>query len=128
MSPRRTDVSEETARTWTELSRQGWPYARIGREVGVDRRTVARIVKQRWGKHVGEAAAQARGEVASRMLQEHFGDMETVAATVLRAIVPPSLRESLFIEVADVEALLQERLVDWLLRMKHMYLPGMGPD
>ena len=128
MSPRRLDVSEETARRWTELSRQGWPFARIGREEGVDRRTVARIVRQRWGKHVGEAAAQARGEVASRMLEEHFRDMETVATTVLRALVPPSLRDSLFVEVPDMEVLLQERVADWWLRMKHMYLPGTGPD
>ena len=128
MSPKRTDVSEETARRWTELSRQGWPYARIGREEGLDRRTVARVVRQRWGKHVGEAAAQARGEVAARMLQEHFADVEMVAATVLRALVPPSLRESLLIEVPDMEALLLERVSEWWLRMKHVYLPDRGPD
>ena len=128
MSPRKTDVTEEKARRWTELYRMGWSFARIGREEGLDRRVVARVVRQREGKDVGEAAASARKEVASRLLEEHFREMEAVAAMLVRAVPPPSMRAELFLEETDVESLLRERLETWWLRMRQVYLPDSGPD
>ena len=117
MSPKKTPVTEEKARRWTDLYRAGWSFARIGR-----------VVRKMLGKDTSEALAAARKEVASRLLERHFREMESAAAVLLRTVAPPSLRDSLFLEAADLDSLLHDRLEAWWLRMGQIYLPDSGPD
>jgi hypothetical protein len=122
------DVSEETAERWAELHRQGWPFTRIARETGVDRRTIARIVRQWAANQVGDAVAHARGEVAARMLQGHLIDVETVATLLVRIVLPPSMRGSLYLEGDAVEAVLQEAVTQWWVLRRTVRAPGVAPD
>ncbi len=62
------------------------------------------------------------------MLQDHFREMEAVAAVLVRTVPPPSMRAELFLEETDVESLLREHLETWWLRMRQVYLPDSGPD
>lgn len=127
MSPKTTPVSEEAVLRWVELRRAGWPFARIGKAEGIDRRIVARLVRQHEAKGIKEATAYARQQVAARLLGQHFDELEGAAGSLVRIVMPPSLRGRLHLEAPAVEDSLRQSLAAGQLT-RQVYPPGAGPD
>lgn len=126
MNLKRRDLSEEDVRRWVELRRAGWPFARIGKDENIDRRIVARLVERYETKQIKESMTSARQQVAARLLEEHFRDLEEAADILLQIVVPPSLRGKLFWEPPNVNGLFVESLAS-RERLKKVYLPDASP-
>lgn len=122
---RKTEVSIEKAQRCLELRRQGWPYAKVGREVNLDRRVVARVVEEQEKAKRLQEVASARREVAGAYLREHIQSIEAACHHLLELALPPYLRSELAYATTNVEG----ELLSWLKEQFFLskgYIPVMG--
>jgi len=90
MSPRRKRVPEEQVIAWRRLRKDGWDYTAIAREYGVDRRLVAKRIREYEQEEMMSLDKIARRELAVKRLEEHFQDLELAAQYLWRLSVSPT--------------------------------------
>lgn len=95
MSPKRMRVPEEQVERWCKLYRDGWDYKAIAREYGVDRRLVAKRIRDYHQRESVSLDEIARRELAVKALEEHFEDLELAARYLWRLGVSPTRTGSL---------------------------------
>mgnify|MGYP001617269166 CR=1 FL=1 len=127
MRPMKIQIPEATVQRWLALHRAGWNFARIGKEAGTDRRIVSRLVRRYEAAGMKEATATARRDVASRLLEKHFQELELAAETLLRLVSPPAFSTTFYLDTLDVWKALKESLAASHLAGK-VYMPGHVPD
>lgn len=102
------EISDEKRVLMMERYRRGDSFSQIGRDMHIDRRVVARIVREDGEKQSGRAAIR-RDELA-RLFHEHREAMEKVAKVLLELTASPSLRDSLSPGDPDIDSALASRL------------------
>jgi len=89
MSPVRTRVPEDTVKEWQKLHKDGWDLTAIGKQYGVDRRIVAKRIREYERREMMYLDETARRDLAVKKLDEHFKDLELAAQSLWRLSVSP---------------------------------------
>lgn len=108
MKPRWYEIPEEKAALMFERRQRGESFSKIGRELGMERRAVAKIVGQFEEKQSGRSAI--RRDALAQVFRDHLDDMKKAVNIILEVTASPSLRGSLLPPEAKVEAILVDRL------------------
>jgi hypothetical protein len=90
--PKQIKFSLDQAKKCIELRRSGWNYTQIGKEVGLGRRIVARIIKSQQEAERLEQVASARRDIAGHYFKKHIEDIEVARRYLLQIVAPPSMR------------------------------------
>lgn len=112
MTQRWYEIPEETVALMAERSAQGDSFSKIGEELGIDRRVVAKAVRQFNDTRAGRA--NIRSDALAEVWREHLNDMETAAVVFVRLTASPSLRGSLLPADRDIESALPGELTEEL--------------
>ena len=91
MSPVRTRVPEDTVKEWQKLHKDGWDFTAIGKQYEVDRRIVAKRIREYERREMMYLDETARRDLAVKKLDEHFKDLELAAQGLWRLSVSPML-------------------------------------
>lgn len=95
MGRRKYEVNDETAYRWCERYRRGDSFRKIALDEKVERRHVARVVRDfNRLNHLGEGIA-ARRQTRANFLQEHLEDLKMVATILLELTATPSVKGQL---------------------------------
>ena len=121
----RHEVSEVRKASMIERHQRGDSFSKIGRDLGIDRRVVARITREDEERQSGRLAVR-RNELA-QLFHEHRGAMEKVATILLELTASPSLRGSLIPGDPDVESALDAKL-PWQFESPEFLLGGEPPE
>ena len=121
----KADISKETKEKCLELYALVWPYTKIATCVGLERRQVAKIIKQHEEAERLREAARARRDLAAAYLKEHIEGIQMAGFHLLELTLPPYLRSSLICLPTDLESELQSWLEGTFL-LKKGYIPVMG--
>ncbi|MBM3119600.1 MAG: hypothetical protein FJ006_08670 [Chloroflexi bacterium] len=89
---KRIEVPLDKVKKCIELHSDGWNFTKIGKEVGLDRRIVAKIVRSRQEAERLEQVAAARRDIAASYFRKHIEDIEVARRYLLEIIAPPSMR------------------------------------
>jgi DNA-binding MarR family transcriptional regulator len=104
---RRYQVDDITAALMAERHASGDSFSKIARDFKIERRAVARIVRQFEQRKFG--VATIRRDSLAQLFVEHVDDMKRVARVVLELTAPPSIRGT-FTIITDIERQVVERL------------------
>lgn len=126
MSPRHKRVPEEKVREWRRLHRDGWDYTAIARENGVDRRLVAKRIREYEQREMMRLDDSARRELAVKKLEEHFQDLELAARYLWRLSVSPTRTGSLRPYQDDGSLRLPHLLPALKLELRQLFLIRWG--
>lgn len=108
MSQRWYEIPEEKVALMAERCDQGDSFSKIGRDLGIDRRAVAKAVQQFKDRQSGRAVI--RPGVLAQLFREHLDDMKRIARVLLELTASPSLTDSLLPSKPDIKKALAERL------------------
>ena len=108
MRKRWYEIPEETVALMAERCDQGDSFSKIGRDLGIDRRAVAKAVQQFKDRQSGRAAI--RPGVLAQLFRGHLDDMEKAATVFLELTASPSLRGSLLPNEPNIKARLAARV------------------
>lgn len=120
---RYSEVSEEKRALIIERHKREDGFSKIGRDLGIDRRIVARIVREDEERQTGQVAVR-RTELA-RVFHEHQDAMKEVARTILELAASPLVRGSLLPVETKIESALAHRPEEES-RQLYARLPGMS--
>ena len=120
---RYSEVSEEKRALIIERHKREDGFSKIGRDLGIDRRIVARIVREDEERQSGQVAVR-RTELA-RVFHEHQDAMREVGRTILELAASPLLRGNLLPMETEIEPALIHRPEDES-RQLYARLPGMS--
>lgn len=102
MSQRWYEIPDETVALMAEKSDQGQSFSKIGEELSIDRRVVAKAVRHFNDKRSGRATI--RSDALIEVWREHLDDMKKAAVVIVELTASPSLRDSLLPSEPDVES------------------------
>jgi hypothetical protein len=120
---RYSEVPEEKRALIIERHKRGDSFSKIGRDLGVDRRIVARIAREDEEQQAGQVAVR-RTELA-RVFHEHQDALKEVARTILELTASPLLRGNLLPVETKIEPMLIRRPEDEP-RQFYGHLPNMS--
>lgn len=120
---RYSEVPEEKRALIIERYKREDGFSKIGRDLGIDRRIVARIVREDEERQSGQVAVR-RTELA-RVFHEHQDAMKEVSRTILELAASPPIRGNLLPVEPKIEPVLIRRLEDEP-RQVYARLPGMS--
>lgn len=86
------EMSDEKVALMVERHDAGESYSNLGREFGIDRRAVARAIRQFEEKRSGLAGIRRDAVVSA--FQQHLDDMRKAARILLELTMSPSIRDS----------------------------------
>lgn len=107
------EISDDQAALMAERRRQGDSWVEVGKEFGLERRAVAKVVKQFEEKQSQRAVI--RREVLAQSFKDHLSDMEKAAKVLLNLTAAPSVRDTLVPSSLEIEPSLVARLRGGLL-------------
>lgn len=110
MGRRKYEVNDETAYRWSERYRRGDSFRKIALDEKVERRLVARVVRNLdRQKHLEEGAATRR-EIRAGFLKKHLQDLQMAAKSLLEITAPPSLQGSMCVNYSEPDSELVQRM------------------
>lgn len=92
MGRRKFEVSDETAYRWCERHRQGDSFRKIALEEGIDRRFIAKVVKEFDRRKYLEEGTAVRREIRADFMREHLEKLEMATRDLLQIVASLSLR------------------------------------
>lgn len=126
MGRRQYEVKDEIARRWCERHRQGDSFTKIAADEGVERRLVARIVRQFNKQEYLEEGTALRREIRSELFREHLQKMEKAAWWLLEftgylslrgcCVIPPN--EAISFERPNTESALANKIKTMLVQSR----------
>lgn len=116
------EISEELEASIIERHERGESFSKIGREVGLDRRVVAKVIR-RFEERKFNPVIIRRNEIA-QLFHTHLDNMKSAAFALLELIASPKLRGSLLPSEPDIMPALTSRLA-LEFRTQYIRLPNM---
>lgn len=112
MCPRKYEVNDEMASRWVERHRRGDSFRKIGLDEGVERRVVARVVKDfKAEQYVNERAATLR-DVRAEFIREHLKTLQIAGGFLLELTVAPSIVRNYCSYPSDIALKLHQMIED----------------
>lgn len=93
--PKKIEISQEIIKSCIEMHSQLWGYSRIGRELGIDRRKVADIIRNHEKAKILRDIGSARRDVAGAYFKQHIEKLGRMGKQLLGLTLPPRLRDDL---------------------------------
>lgn len=93
--PKKIEISQEIIKRCIEMHSQLWGYSRIGRELGIDRRKVANIIRDHKKAENLRDIGSVRRDVAGAYFKQHIEYLSQLSGQLLGLTLPPRLREDL---------------------------------
>lgn len=112
MCPRKYEVNDEMASRWVERHRRGDSFRKIGLDEGVERRVVARVVKDfKAEQYVNERAATLR-DVRAEFIREHLKTLQIAGGFLLELTVALSIVRNYCSYPSDIALKLHQMIED----------------
>lgn len=112
MCPRKYEVNDEMACRWVERHRRGDSFRKIGLDEGVERRVVARVVKDfKAEQYINERAATLR-DVRAEFIREHLKTLQIAGGFLLELTVAPSILRNYCAYPSDIALKLRQMIED----------------
>lgn len=130
MGRRKYEANDETAYRWCERYRRGDSFRKIGLDEGVDRRLVARVVRDFNRLNHLEEGVATRRQVRADLLREHLQALEIVAWFLPQLTVAPSILRKYCTYSPDIEEELRKMVKDKMPSQKPPFLSlaPLNPD
>lgn len=103
---KKIELTAEQIQRCFELHAKRLPYSKIGEELHVDRRIVAKIIKAKDQSERLGRLADARRDVAAGYFKEHISNLELLSRYLLELTIPPQLRNIPLLTAVDLEVAL----------------------
>lgn len=116
------EISEELETSIIERHEKGESFSKIGRDVGLDRRAVAKVIR-RFEERKFSPAIIRRDEIA-QLFHTHLDNMKSAALALLELTASPKLRGSLFPSEPDIMSAVASRLASEF-RTQYVRLPDL---
>ncbi len=117
---KKIELTTEQLQRCYELHAKRLPYSKIGKELHVDRRIIAKIIKAREQTERLSRLADARRDVAAAYFKEHINNLELLSHYLLELTIPPQLRNIPLLTSIDLEASLFTKFKDSAFARKGM--------
>ncbi len=111
---RRIELTPEQLQSSLELRDLRWSFSAIGRELKIDRRIIAEVVKEREQAQRWQELAGARRDVAAKYLDIHVGDLENLSRDLLELTIPPYLKSKNTSVETNIEEVLARKTEEHL--------------
>lgn len=117
---KKLELTEEQLQRCYKLHEKRIPYTKIGEELGVDRRIIAKTIKAKDQENLFDKLGDARRDVAAGYFNEHIKNLELLSRYLLEITIPPQMKNIPLIPVGGLEVALLTKYKETIFAKKEV--------